>query len=334
LHQDEAGRWVSDNGRYLWSGSEWIDLATPDAAEDASLDDHSDDAESAAPVSPNPVSPEAPVSPDAPVSPGTLEQPHPAESDAAAPPGTRHRRPRPRRRGLFFFSLLLLVVVGVAAVLIVGSNAGHPPTSHAPSADPGQASPGGLASSPSASPELDEGQRRNRAEAALISSSDIPVATEQRAATPTDVFLPCRATALAPTEGTVLVGRTVSNSDFTVYIGQTIAGYPSARAASEALDRVRDAVAKCAPYDYRYANSPRIDRITHSDVGSPIDIGDGGLYLAEIDTPSNYAGSPTAYSYGYVRRGQFLIRLTTTNSSQADRPGLERLLKRMVDELG
>jgi hypothetical protein len=222
----------------------------------------------------------------------------------------------------------------VAAVLVVGNNAGSKPTSAAPSADPGQASPGGLVSSPTAPPELDESQRRDRAEAALISSSDIPVATEQRPATPTDVFLPCRAPALAPTPGTVLVGRTVSNSDFTVYIGQTIAGYPTAGAATEALDRVRDAVAKCAPYDYRYANSPRIDRITHTDVGSPLDIGDGGLYLAEIDTPSNYSGSPTTYSYGYVRRGQFLIRLTTTNASQADRPALERLLRRMVDELG
>lgn len=304
MHQDEAGRWVSDNGRYLWSGSEWIDLEQqPDAT--------ATETEAGDPAA------------------GERAAGKPAARRAARPPG---REPR-RRRLLVLIGMLVLVSAGVVVVLVVGSRSGAKTSSTAPT-PPVAATPGALPRSPSLPQVMDESQRRERGQRALVSRSDVPQSTEEQPGNPTDVFLPCRAPALTPPPGTVLLGRTVSNSDFTVYVGQTIAGYPTVRDATDALDRVRTALQQCAPYDYKYANSPRVDRITYTDVGTPLDVADGGIYLTEIDTPSNYAGTTTTYSYGYVRRGQFLVRLTLTNQSQADRPGLERLMHAVTDKLG
>ncbi|HSP36962.1 MAG TPA: hypothetical protein VLR26_04335 [Frankiaceae bacterium] len=325
MRQDESGRWVSDNGRYLWSGSEWLDLEQQDQ--------------------PTPVAGTSAGAAD--IGPASIAD---ADADAATPAGrstsanssrgtvtsrvAAPRSPRRRRRVRLLVSLLVLVAVVIGAILVVANRSPSRPASAARTPAPGQASPGGLASSPAAPQALDESQRRARAERALVRRADVPGTTEERSATPSDIFLPCRAAPLTPPAGTVLVGQTVSNSDFTVYVGQTVAGYASTRAATEALGQIRDAISRCAPYDYRYANSPRIDGITHTDIGARLDIADGGVYLTEVDTPSNYSGSTTSYSYGYVQRGQFLVRLTLTNASRADRPGLEALMRRLLVPLG
>lgn len=319
MRQDEAGRWVSDNGRYLWSGSEWIDLQAPDAAADTD-------------AGPTAVGQAAADQPAVDPGPSTGSGPAVSRRDRR---DRRNRRGRRRRRPLLALAaLLVLAAAAVGLVLFLGNRSDETSTSAVPSPDAAVASPNGIAASPQPPQALDEAQRRDRAEAALLTRTDLAGTTEQRPANPTDVFLPCRVPPLTPSAGTVLVGRTVSNSDFTVYAGQTIAGYPTARAAADALAQVRTAVQGCAPYDYRYANSPRVDRITHTDVDAALAVGDGGVYLVEVDTPANYAGSPTSYSYGYVQRGQFLVRLTLTNASKADRPLLEQLLSRSLSQLG
>jgi hypothetical protein len=300
LRQDERGRWVSDNGRYLWDGSEWVDLV----------------------ASGPPETPEAGAV-GQPSAPGPQQV---ARSHPASPPR--------RRPWLLLLGLVLLVAVGTGAVLLFSHRSSPTPRSSAPTPSVGDAVAGGLSPSPATPAVLDESQRRDRAEAALLHRTDLPGTTEERPASPTDVFLPCRAPGLTPPPGSVLVGQTVSNSDFTVYVGETIAGFPSARQAADALAQARSTISHCAPYDYRYANSPRTDHITFTDVAQPIALGDGGVYLAEVDTPANYVGTPTTYSYGYVQHGQFLVRLTLTNNSQADRPGLELLVRKTLVKLG
>jgi hypothetical protein len=131
----------------------------------------------------------------------------------------------------------------------------------------------------------------------------------------------------------VLVGTTLSVTDFTTYLGETIVGYPTAKGAADALASLKAGVSRCAPYDYQYVGSPRVDRITHTDVDTAFPLGEAGVYLVEVDTPSNYAGTPTSYSYGYVQQGQFLVRLTITNTAKADRAGLEVLMRRTLDRL-
>jgi hypothetical protein len=306
LRQDDSGRWVSDDGRYLWNGVEWLDLEASDSE-------------------------------------GAAEAPRPGV--------TGHRRPRsgqpltrathagspshhPPRPVLLLVGLLALVALGVVALLFVGNRSPARPSSTTPSPAVSDAAPDGRSPSPTTASVPDEFRRRERAQGALLHRSDLPGATEERPSTPTDVFLPCRSPALVPPAGSVLAGQAVSNSDFTLYVGQTVAGFPTTRQAAEALAQIRSAVSRCAPYDYRYANSARIDRITHTDVDPALPLGDGGVYLAEVDTPSNYAGTPTTYSYGYVQRGQFLIRLTLTNNSLPDRPGLELLMRKTIAKLG
>ena len=295
MHQDERGRWISDNGRYLWNGSDWVDLE-PKASE-----------------------------------PDTAPAGAPGPAPGPPPPEGPHRS---RRRLLVLVGLLALVGIGVGAVVLIGDRSSSRPSSTVPSPALTAAAPGGLPPSAGAPAVLDEAQRRERVQGALLHRSDLPGTTEERAASPTDVFLPCRAPALTPPEGSVLAGQAVSNSDFTVYVGQTVVGFPTARQAAEALTGIRSAISRCAPYDYRYANSDRADHITHLDVGQPLQLGDGGVYLAEVDTPANYTGPATTYSYGYVQRGQFLVRLTLTHDSQADRPGLELLMSKTLAELG
>jgi hypothetical protein len=234
---------------------------------------------------------------------------------------------------LFLTALVVLLAVGVAAVLVVGNSSTDEPGAAAPAPAASEAAPGNLPPSPSDPEVLDEAQRRERAQAALLHRADLPGTTEERPSSPTDLFLPCRTPPLVPPAGSVLVGQAVSNADFTSYVGQTVVGFPTARQAADALTQIRTTVAECGAYDYRYANSERVDRITHTDVDPNLAIGDGGVYLVEVDTPSNYPGTPTTYSYGYVQRGQFLVRLTLTNASKADRPGLELLARKTLDRL-
>jgi hypothetical protein len=227
----------------------------------------------------------------------------------------------------------VLAVVGVGSVLLVGGGSTTRPKAAPASGVPDGPPSGAAASPPAASAVLDEQERRARADAALLTRADVPGVTEQRRSNPTDVFLPCRAPAIRPPEGSVLTGSTLSTTDFTTYVGQTVVGYPTARAAADALGTLRSGVARCEPYDYQYVNSPRVDRITHTDIDPAFPLGDAGVYLVEMDTPQNYAGTSTSYSYGYVQQGQFLVRLTTTTSSKADRAGLETLMRRSLDRL-
>jgi hypothetical protein len=100
------------------------------------------------------------------------------------------------------------------------------------------------------------------------------------------------------------------------------------------VDAIRRAVEKCAPYDYAYANSSRIDHITFRGIDTHVTLDDGGVYLEELDTPANYQGSSTGYGYGYIQRGQFLIRLTVTVASKADANQMNRLLRLSSSRLG
>ncbi len=309
MRQDESGRWVSDNGRYLWSGSEWIDLQAP--LSEALIQAPSSQATSS----------QAPAEPDT-----TDLDPVPAEG--------RHHRSRRSRRGLLFLTgLVVLLALGVGAVLLAGRSSNDKPGTAAPAPAARDAVPGNAPPEPADPQVLDEAQRRDRAQAALLHIVDLPGTTEERPSTPTDVFLPCHRPPLVPPTGSVLVGQAVSNADFTGYVGQTIVGFPTARQAADALAQVRQVVSDCGAYEYHYANSERVDRITHTDIDQNLALGDGGVYLVEVDTPANYAGTPTAYSYGYIQRGQFLVRLTLTNNSKADRPGLELLAQKTLDRL-
>ena len=102
MHQDEAGRWVSDNGRYVWSGSEWIDLEQEPSAVDT----------------------------------GRTE----ADVPPAADPASRHPDQTPRHRRLaVLLGLLLLVAAGVIAILVVGSRSSSHPRSSAPTPLPAPA---------------------------------------------------------------------------------------------------------------------------------------------------------------------------------------------------
>jgi hypothetical protein len=229
--------------------------------------------------------------------------------------------------------LVVLAAGGTGAVLLFGRNA-KPTTAPSATGSPSAStSPDPAATAMPSDVVLDEPQRRQRAEQALLQRGEIPGATEQKPANPTDVFLPCQAPALVPPADSVIVGQTLGNTDFTIYVGQTVAGFPSKQAAADALASIRSVATSCKPYDFRYVNSDRFDRITHTDVDPALALGDGGVYLAEVDTPGNYNGAPTTYSYGYVQQGQFLVRLTLTNNSAADRPGLELLMRRTLDRL-
>lgn len=312
MRQDETGRWSSDDGRYLWDGTSWVD-ADADAA-------------------PSPT--------------GVTGQDPPARLSAT--PGARSRRragrdagpgedsPQHRRRVRSLVLLVVLLVLaagGTGAVLLFGRGS-TPTAAPAVTGSPSAASsPDAAAPAPPSGAVLDEQQRRVRAEQSLLQRAEIPGATEQRATDPTDVFLPCQAPALVPPAGSVIAGQTLGNTDFTTYVGQTVAGFPSEQAAADALASVRSVADSCKPYDFRYVNSDRFDRITHTDFDQALALGDGGVYLAEVDTPGNYNGAPTTYSYGYVRQGQFLVRITLTNNSAADRPGLELLVRRTLDRL-
>lgn len=321
MHQDEHGRWVSDDGRYRWSGTEWVDLEGAGGAGGA------DDAPEWSPGRvPGGATTAAGTATAAPAASAAPPAEGPSRSRSARP--TRSRRPL-----LLLIGLVVLVALGVGAVLLVGRNSGPSPRSAV--ASPPAVAPAPLPSSSVAAPPvaLDEQQRRTRGEAALLHRPDLAGTTEERAAKPTDVFLPCRAPALGGVPGTVLLGQRVSNSDFSVYAGQTIAAYPTARDAGEALVAVRRAISRCDPYDFDYANSSRVDHITYGQYDPALAVGEGGAYLEELDTPANYSGTPTGYSYGYVQRGQFLIRLTLSVDSKVNRPELERLMRLCVDRL-
>lgn len=319
MRQDESGRWISDNGRYLWSGTDWIDLHVPGRQATAT---HEGDE----PVEARGTAEPELVAPDPDPGPGADPDTHPG-TGTAGPRGSRSRRPL-----VFLTVLVLLLAAGVGAVLVAGnSSKGEPAAAPAPAAS--TMAPGEQPPAPSAPDVLDETQRRDRAQAALLRRADLPGTTEERATTPTDLFLPCRKPALVPPAGSVQVGLAVSTADFTTYVGQTIVGFPTARQAADALGQIRSAISDCGIYEYRYANSERVDRITHTEIEPNFALGDGGVYLVEVDTPANYAGAGTSYSYGYVQRGQFLVRLTLTNRTKPDRGGVELLTRKMLDRL-
>jgi hypothetical protein len=332
LRQDETGRWTSDDGRYLWDGTSWVDTQSAARADDAPIPhDSTPQGSSGHPSSEQ----------------GAGEPSTRTPGGGSAVPGAHSRRrtsrskstegsakSRRRIRSLVLLVVLLVLAAGgIGAVLLFGRDS-TPTAAPAVTGSPSAASlPGAAAPAAPSSPVLDEQQRRLRAEQSLLQRGEIPGATEQRPANPTDVFLPCQAPALVPPTGTVIVGQTLGNTDFTTYVGQTVAGFPSEQAATDALASIRSVTASCKPYDFRYVNSDRFDRITHTDVDPALALGDGGVYLAEVVTPGNYNAAPITYSYGYVQQGQFLVRITLTNNSAADRPGLEVLVRRTLDRL-
>jgi hypothetical protein len=187
---------------------------------------------------------------------------------------------------------------------------------------------------PSPTPsQLSADELTRKANAALLQTRDLPGSDTAKPVTPDDVILPCNRPNLSVRQGSVLRATSLEANDSSVFTSEAVIGLPTMQDTTDTFNRIRGVFEGCQPYDFHYDNSTNVDRVTYTDVDYAFGVGDDSVYIKEVDTPKNYSGDVTTYSYAYMRYKQFLVRITYRGREGADKDAVRELMNQVTDRL-